>query len=110
MLLPLLTTPPLMILKVFDALNRCANQSYRLMVSVLHSGEMATPSPSQAQLNSYLSCDLATPMLLPLLTVSLYMILNVADALNRCANQSYRLMVSVLHSGKWPPLVPPKPN
>ena len=59
MLLPLLTDPLYMILNVADALNRCANQSYRLMVSVLHSGEMATPSPSQAQLNSYLSCDLA---------------------------------------------------
>ena len=109
MLLPLLIALLHIIFKVFDALNWCANQSYRLMVSVLHSGEMATPSPSQAQLNSYLSCDL-TPVLLPLLTVSLYMIFNVADALNWCANQSYRLMVSDLHSGKWPPLVPPKPN
>ena len=58
----LITAPLHTIYSVADALNQCAHQSYRLTVSVLHSGLKATPSPSQVQLKKYLSCEL-TPEL-----------------------------------------------
>ena len=57
MTLDLITAPFNTIYSVADALNQCAHQSYRFKVSVLHSGLKATPSPSQVQLNKYLSCE-----------------------------------------------------